>query len=146
MKINGMKEFQRLSRRDFIKISTNALLGLGGVLGLAGLFRYFSFQPDPGTPKEWDLGDPAAFPIGSRTERRDIPAVIYNRDGKIVAFSLTCTHLGCTVDDDDKEFSCPCHGSRFDQDGQVIEGPAQKALNPLRVEISEGNILRIHID
>ena len=51
----------KLSRRDFIKLSTNALFGLGGLLGLGGLFRYFNYYP-PETPVEFDLGDIVQFP------------------------------------------------------------------------------------
>jgi cytochrome b6-f complex iron-sulfur subunit len=134
---------KNLSRRDFIKLSTNALFGLGGIIGLGGLFRYFNYYP-PEAPVEFDLGDIANFPVGSRTVRSDIPAVIYNKDGEIIARSLVCTHLGCTLAENGAEFACPCHGSRFDENGAVLEGPAQKPLKNLRVEILEDKTLRLH--
>jgi nitrite reductase/ring-hydroxylating ferredoxin subunit len=133
----------KLSRRDFIKLSTNALFGLGGLLGLGGLIRYFNYYPAE-APVEFDLGDIANYPIGSRTVRNDIPAVIVNRDGEIVARSLVCTHLGCTVAESPSGFDCPCHGSRFDENGDVLAGPAQKPLKTLRVEILEDEILKLH--
>jgi cytochrome b6-f complex iron-sulfur subunit len=139
-----MNKKSRLSRRDFIKLSTHALFGLAGFLGLGGLARYFSYLPDPGSPAEFDLGDIANYPIGSRTVRSDIPAVIYNREGKIAAYSLICTHLGCTIENDGDEFACPCHGSRFDKNGTVLAGPAQKPLQKLRVEILENKLLRLY--
>ena len=134
---------KNLSRRDFIKLSTNALFGLSGLLGLGGLFCYFDYYA-PEAPVEFDLGDAANFPIGSRTVRGDIPAVIYNRGGKIIAYSLVCTHLGCTLAENGAEFACPCHGSRFDENGAVLEGPAQKPLKNLRVEILEDSTLKLH--
>jgi Rieske Fe-S protein len=133
----------KLSRRDFIKLSTNALFGLGGLLGLGGLIRYFNYYP-PEAPVEFNLGDIANFPVGSRTVRSDIPAVIFNKDGKIVAQSLVCTHLGCTLAESASGFDCPCHGSKFDENGNVLAGPAQKPLNDLRVEILEDNTLKLH--
>lgn len=134
----------KLSRRDFIKLSTHALFGLSSLLGLGGLIRYFSFLPAPESPTEYDLGEAANYPAGSRTIRRDIPAVIDNRDGVIVAYGLTCTHLGCIVEEDRDGFACPCHGSLYDADGAVLQGPAQKPLKKLRVEVLENNSLKLY--
>jgi cytochrome b6-f complex iron-sulfur subunit len=139
-----MKKTTPISRRDFLKLSTNALFGLSGLLGLGGLMRYLSYTSAPEKPTEFDLGDVANYPVGSRTLRNDIPAIIYNRDGKIMAYSLVCTHLGCTVAENGAEFECPCHGSRFDSNGAVLAGPAQNPLKNLRVEILEDNTLRLH--
>ena len=135
-----------LSRRGFLKLSLNFLYGLCGLLGLGGLIRFFSYQYDPGPPSEFDLGDAAAFPIGSRTVNAEIPAVIYNRDGEIVAYSLTCTHLGCTVEEDGEVFACPCHGSRYNQNGEVLKGPAKNKLRRLHVEVLEDQTLHLYTD
>jgi len=58
-------------------------------------------------------------------------------DGSICAVSATCTHLGCSLKWNAAETSwdCPCHGSRFDTDGAVIDGPAVRPLDVVEVEI-----------
>ncbi|TQJ41048.1 glycine/D-amino acid oxidase-like deaminating enzyme [Arthrobacter sp. SLBN-112] len=50
--------------------------------------------------------------------------------GGIHAVSAICTHLGCTVgfNRGERTWDCPCHGSRFDVDGRVIQGPATEDL------------------
>ncbi|NWG06100.1 MAG: ubiquinol-cytochrome c reductase iron-sulfur subunit [Chloroflexi bacterium] len=133
----------KLTRRDFLGVSSRVLFGLGGLLGLGGLIRYFSYLPPPETPTEFDLGDSASFPPGSRIIRSDIPAAICNRDGHVTAYSLVCTHLGCTVEEDGDGFTCPCHGSRYDAEGSVVKGPAQEPLQKLHVEILEDQSLRL---
>ncbi len=64
-------------------------------------------------------------------------AVYKDDNGDLHMFSATCTHLGCVVhwNADEKTFDCPCHGSRFSKDGEVINGPAISNLN--RIEIKE---------
>ena len=50
--------------------------------------------------------------------------------GEIHLVSGTCTHMGCVVswNSIEKSWDCPCHGSRFSVEGEVLEGPAYKAL------------------
>ncbi len=51
-------------------------------------------------------------------------------DGTLHAVSLRCTHLGCLLrfNAAERSWDCPCHGSRFDVDGAVLEGPAVRPL------------------
>ena len=57
-------------------------------------------------------------------------AVHRDDDGGLHVLSAACTHLGCSVawNAAEKSWDCPCHGSRFDVDGEVLHGPASKAL------------------
>jgi glycine/D-amino acid oxidase-like deaminating enzyme/nitrite reductase/ring-hydroxylating ferredoxin subunit len=72
-------------------------------------------------------------PRGEARELRDgigRKGVYRDEDGGLHAVSLRCTHLGCLVRFNAAETSwdCPCHGSRFDVDGRVLEGPAVDPL------------------
>ncbi|HYO99117.1 MAG TPA: Rieske 2Fe-2S domain-containing protein, partial [Pyrinomonadaceae bacterium] len=64
--------------------------------------------------------------------RRGLTKVACYRDesGALHERSAICTHLGCVVqwNSTEKTFDCPCHGSRFQTDGHVVNGPA---INPL---------------
>ncbi len=59
------------------------------------------------------------------------PIAIYkDKNGQIHTFSAKCTHLGCTLtwNSLEQSFDCPCHGSRFFNNGKVINGPANSEL------------------
>jgi glycine/D-amino acid oxidase-like deaminating enzyme/nitrite reductase/ring-hydroxylating ferredoxin subunit len=54
-----------------------------------------------------------------------------SEDGIIIRRSATCTHMGCVVhwNPFEKCWDCPCHGSHFAPDGQVLNGPAVTPLS-----------------
>ncbi len=133
---------KNLSRRDFLRLTTNSLLGLSGVLGLGGLLRFLSYEMDPAPPSQYDLGSAVDYPQGSSTMLMHIPAVLIHNNNGYLAFSLVCTHLGCTVEQIGGEYECPCHGSKYDGMGYVTKGPSNTPLKKLRVEVNEmGNII-----
>jgi cytochrome b6-f complex iron-sulfur subunit len=130
-----------LSRRDFLKLARDGFLYLSGALALGGLLRFLDYDPNPAPQTEFDLGPASNYPLDSRTLLSDPPAVLLHTESGFSALSLVCAHLGCTVEHNDDGFACPCHGSRFDLDGKVTHGPAQKTLRSLRVEVTtEGNL------
>ena len=51
-------------------------------------------------------------------------------DGETFTVSVKCTHLGCQLEwnPDEKSWDCPCHGSRFDFRGNLINNPAMEGL------------------
>lgn len=59
-------------------------------------------------------------------------AVYRDIEGRLHTCSAVCPHLGCIVDWNSVEntWDCPCHGSRFDALGKVLNGPANRGLQP----------------
>lgn len=132
------------SRRDFLKISAQGLLGLSGILGLGGLIRFLSFEPDPPPPQRFEVGPSSNYSMDTRSIIKDVPAVLIHSASGFKALSLTCQHLGCTVDAKSDGFVCPCHGSTYGRGGEILKGPAEKNLQTLRVEITPDDKIIIY--
>ena len=90
-----------------------------------------------------ELGSTSQIPVGSGkifTEQKVV--VTQPSKGDFEAFSATCTHQGCTVNQiaGDK-IICPCHGSMFSiKDGSVVGGPAPRPLPKENLTVKGGNI------
>ena len=144
-----------LTRRDFLKLATAILLSASSLLGLGALLRFLGYASEPPPKTEFDLGLAASYPLGSRTLLANVPAMLFHTSGGFHALSLVCTHLGCTVrhtcpggrcQGSAQGFTCPCHGSRYDEAGRVLAGPAQKPLRSLRLETTAKGHLILHTD
>jgi glycine/D-amino acid oxidase-like deaminating enzyme/nitrite reductase/ring-hydroxylating ferredoxin subunit len=63
-------------------------------------------------------------------------AVYRDANGNVNSFSAVCPHMGCVVqwNPAEKSFDCPCHGSRFTKEGEVVNGPASKNLDKVQIE------------
>ena len=132
-----------ISRRDFLKLANSVVLTVCGLLGLGGLVKFLDTQTDASPQTDFDLGPAEKIEPGSRTIHPEIPAMLIRDAQGFSAISLVCTHLGCTVENKPEGFICPCHGSHFDRLGKVIRGPAEKALQALKTEITSDG--RLHI-
>jgi glycine/D-amino acid oxidase-like deaminating enzyme/nitrite reductase/ring-hydroxylating ferredoxin subunit len=85
------------------------------------------------TPGDADSAREIPFDSGAVVRRGAAKVAIYrDNSGKAHAFSAVCPHLGCIVqwNDAEKTWDCPCHGSRFDKRGKVVNGPANADLPP----------------
>jgi nitrite reductase/ring-hydroxylating ferredoxin subunit len=84
-----------------------------------------------------DVEEPREIPAGEgRVVRRGLKKLAIYRDeqGGLHTFSAVCPHLGCIVgwNGTEKTWDCPCHGSRFAPEGQVLNGPANTDLEQVR--------------
>jgi len=71
--------------------------------------------------------------------RRGAAKIAVYRDSshELHEFSAVCPHLGCIVAWNalEQSWDCPCHGSRFSPEGQVLNGPAVTGLTPIAHEV-----------
>jgi glycine/D-amino acid oxidase-like deaminating enzyme/nitrite reductase/ring-hydroxylating ferredoxin subunit len=91
-------------------------------------FHFFADRVTRRAPDSADALAPGEGRVVSRHGRQI--AVAKDGDGTIHAVSARCTHLGCIVawNDAERSWDCPCHGSRFAVDGEVLQGPAVHSL------------------
>ena len=63
------------------------------------------------------------------------PVVLVRQADRITALSARCPHLGCQISQQQgDQLVCPCHGSRFNLKGRVLEGPASADLTLLAIK------------
>ena len=75
-----------------------------------------------------------------------IRQLVFNGAEGFYAISSTCTHLGCNVKKANQGFECPCHGSRFDDNGQVVRGPAPSPLSWYALTLSPRGDLVVDLE
>jgi Rieske Fe-S protein len=63
-------------------------------------------------------------------------AVYKDENNEIHAVNSACTHIKCNVswNNTEKSWDCPCHGSRFSIDGELLTAPARKDLEKINAE------------
>ena len=121
------------SRRTFIT-TLALLLGAGGLL-----LRYLTPRVSPGRNVVLTAALSDIPPDGALVFREQRVALLRDTDGPY-ALSLVCTHLGCTLTVSSGGMACPCHGSRFDRRGRVLNGPADRPLKRLALQERGGMI------
>jgi len=102
---------------------------------------------EPGNPVDFD------YPEGALAYLVDMGRAVpdgIGANGSLVAYSGLCQHRGCPINyDGDKElFICPCHRSVFDpaKSGVVYEGPSQRGLPRVVIEIRDGAVYATGIE
>lgn len=120
---------EETSRRKFLFLTGSATV-IAGVLGFLGatvryLFPNVLYEP----PNRFPIGFAKDFPPGSVTFLATHQVFIFTTTQGFYAISSICTHLGCNVRYVTGDgFACPCHGSLYDKNGNVVAGPAPRPL------------------
>lgn len=133
------------SRREFF-LAGCAAIGAATAGFAVSTFRYLVptvlYEP----PARFTVGTPADFPPGSVTFLEDRRLFVFNGADGFFAISSICTHLGCNVKRAGPGFECPCHGSRFDENGRVVHGPAPAALAWYALSLSPRGEVVVDLD
>lgn len=126
-----MYERKKFTRRNFLSSTIGfSSLFLTFIASIAAILKFLFpkvlYEPSSTVLIE----DVQNFNKNSVTQLSEKKLFLIKDDKGIRALSATCTHLGCTVDYIKSEsiYRCPCHGSKFNQSGVVLSGPAPKAL------------------
>ena len=143
------------NRRVDLNMERRGVLRLGSVFGIAagfiGLGKLFprsqatEFKASSSNKKIVRL---ERVPVGSTYKFTDsgTPAMLFRTKSGVFAYSLICTHQGCTVDYSpaNKTFQCPCHGALYDpfKGAKVLGGPAPRPLSSIKVKISGDYIVK----
>jgi Rieske Fe-S protein len=157
----GIEEF-RVPRKTF--------LGAGLALGAAALAACTTYgkkpaassapapTPAPGTgqaaatPSAGDGAPASSAPANALAKTSDVPVgsgvivgdtvITQPSGGQFRGFSTTCTHAGCAVNQvSGGTINCPCHGSKFNLDGSVANGPATSPLESKNVTVQGDSIV-----
>lgn len=141
-----------MERKEFLKTCGYAAMGLPlfGLLQSCGAFYYASATEDegkisvsksqfiispenPGEKRDFVLIDSRHF---------DFPICLYKTGtDQYVASLLKCTHRGCGLNVGGGIYSCPCHGSEFSIDGNVLQGPANQKLKTFNIKTNRENVV-----
>lgn len=83
------------------------------------------------------------FKVGEIIPFRKERTFILRTEEGFLAISSICTHLSCIVNWNEmlKKFECPCHGAKFNRNGEVLEGPPPRPLDLYKLQIVAGNVV-----
>jgi cytochrome b6-f complex iron-sulfur subunit len=149
------KELSESRRRLLRRLGWGAFftsVGVSSVAGLRFLFPRVLFEP----PSSFKIGTLDDYPVGP-ADAHNVVSVsekfiesqrvwIVRETDKLYAIFAKCTHLGCTPKwyGDDREYKCPCHGSKYYSNGVNFAGPAPRPMD--RYGISKLEDGRIQVD
>lgn len=132
----------KYSRRQFLGIAWGGSIALVLAQVTVALIKFIQPVSTGGFGGRIYAGQIEEFTVNSVNRILAGRFFISRTEDGIIALWQKCTHLGCAVpwDEDKGVFHCPCHGSIFDEVGDVLGGPAPRALDFFPVDISSSEV------
>jgi len=121
---------KEIDRRDFLQKSIYLVGGAVGAAWLLNACGKGSSSPSSNAPSvnfTIDISTSQYNSLQANGNYLYANNLIIARDnaGKFIALYDVCPHAGCTISfNGTNQFPCPCHGSIFDENGNVVQGPA----------------------
>lgn len=119
-----------------------AAIVMGELIG--GTFAFlWPRRKGPKVETVFIAGKVTDFKVGEVIPFRKERTFILRTEGGFLAISAICTHLHCIVNWNEmlKKFECPCHGAKFNQNGEVLEGPPPRPLDLYKLQMVAGNVV-----
>ena len=144
MDAKSQLEKKPISRR---RLMAYAWIGAAAIVMGELMFGTFAFlwprRKGPKVETVFIAGKVTDFKVGEVIPFRKERAFILRTEGGFLAISAVCTHLHCIVNWNEmlKKFECPCHGAKFNRNGEVLEGPPPRALDLYKLQIVAGNVV-----
>merc|ERR1719191_2178853 len=95
--------------------------------------------------QDWIKAHPPPGRALAQGLKGDPTYIVITSDNTLETYGINavCTHLGCVVpwNPVDKQFQCPCHGSRYDSTGKVVRGPAPLSLALAHADDVDGKVV-----
>jgi len=114
-------------RRTFLRQLSLILASVAGFFAFISLFK-FAIPGLSRANNRVKIGKPSSFPLNDYTYIPEHKLFIYRNNRGVRVVSAICTHLGCVIEKTEEGFQCPCHGSCYDEKGNVVSGAASKDL------------------
>ena len=131
-----------LGRRQFLGIAWIGSLAVLGAQTLVTLTRFLKPVSSGGFGGQVYVGKVDEFPVDSVNRILSGRFYLVRNETGFLALWQRCTHLGCAVpyDETARQFHCPCHGSLFNDVGEVSGGPAPRPMDTFPVIIRDGEV------
>jgi cytochrome b6-f complex iron-sulfur subunit len=137
-------EGNSINRRSFLNGIAGTAIAIAAIGAVAVSTEYLSpnvlFEP----PTSFRIGHPEDYAMNSVAIIPEQQVYIVRLPAGFMALSAVCTHLGCLTqwNPDTESIACPCHGSKFNNDGTVLQGPAPRPLEHFALRVMpDGNLL-----
>ena len=135
-----------MDRRGFVEITAGTLLSTG--LAACASLVTVPVEARNGRIRLRLADHPSLAHAGGALRIQPIgaehPLVVLSLEaGEYAVLSPVCTHQGCLVEVAGPRLACPCHGSEYDRTGNVLAGPAERALARYASEVTSDGVLLI---